>query len=335
MSLSSPAAPTPQTPLNQPEVFDPNAVAASQQGINTLAGEASQAGSNYNQTNQYGSTQYTQTGTGPGGVPIYSANVSLSPAQQQLLNTLQGTQGTAGTQAQNLLTGANYGGQTAQQAIGNQTSGQTGQLVQQEQAYLQPTFTTQTSQLDSQLRNQGLQPGEPGYDNAMRSLTNNQTNQMGNFIAQTQPQLEQQATTQYQLPASLAQSLGGFAAPQSAISQNVTGAALNDQPTNLLGATTAAQTATDTNYGTEQQAYTAYNQAQEQAYQAQLAQQQAMMSGIFGIGSTLLGSGVGGGLSSIFGSSPSYGGGNILSGDAYGGSAANPLQGLTAADYGI
>jgi hypothetical protein len=34
------------------------------------------------------------------------------------------------------------------------------------------------------------------------------------------------------------------------------------------------------------------------------------------------------------GSSPSYGGGNMWSGDAYGGSSSSPLPGLSAADYG-
>lgn len=35
-----------------------------------------------------------------------------------------------------------------------------------------------------------------------------------------------------------------------------------------------------------------------------------------------------------FGGSPSYGGGSAVGGDAYGGSSANPLPGLSAADYG-
>ena len=35
-----------------------------------------------------------------------------------------------------------------------------------------------------------------------------------------------------------------------------------------------------------------------------------------------------------FGSSPNYGGGNMFSGDAFGGTASNPLPGLSAADYG-
>jgi hypothetical protein len=41
--------------------------------------------------------------------------------------------------------------------------------------------------------------------------------------------------------------------------------------------------------------------------------------------------GTGGGL---YGSNPAYGGGNMFSGDAWGGSASNPLNGLSASDYG-
>ena len=36
----------------------------------------------------------------------------------------------------------------------------------------------------------------------------------------------------------------------------------------------------------------------------------------------------------MFGSNPSYGGGNWLGGDAYGGSSSSPLEGLSASDYG-
>lgn len=57
-----------------------------------------------------------------------------------------------------------------------------------------------------------------------------------------------------------------------------------------------------------------------------------------GFGTALLGSvpgSAGSGASAYlpWGSSPSYGGGNVFSGDAYGGSAANPLPGLDSSDY--
>jgi hypothetical protein len=51
------------------------------------------------------------------------------------------------------------------------------------------------------------------------------------------------------------------------------------------------------------------------------------LSALGGIGGYLGGSGKG--------SSPSYGGGNMFSGDAYGGSGSNPLPGLSASDYGV
>jgi hypothetical protein len=62
-------------------------------------------------------------------------------------------------------------------------------------------------------------------------------------------------------------------------------------------------------------------------------QQNAMLGGLFGPQSNF-GPNLGSMGTALWGSSPAYGGGNILSGDAYGGSAAAPIPGLTAADYG-
>jgi len=68
--------------------------------------------------------------------------------------------------------------------------------------------------------------------------------------------------------------------------------------------------------------------------------QPSLLSQILGLGTAAVGvAGQSGSFSPTSatnpkGSSPSYGGGNIFSGDAYGGSASNPLAGLSAADYG-
>lgn len=62
-------------------------------------------------------------------------------------------------------------------------------------------------------------------------------------------------------------------------------------------------------------------------------QQSAMMAGMFG-GQGNLGQNLGSMGQSLWGSTPAFGGGNIFGGDAYGGSAAAPIPGLTAADYG-
>jgi hypothetical protein len=62
-------------------------------------------------------------------------------------------------------------------------------------------------------------------------------------------------------------------------------------------------------------------------------QQQTMLGGLFGSQNNM-GQNLGSMGNTLWGSTPAYGGGNMLSGDAFGGSAAAPLAGLTSADYG-
>lgn len=252
-----------------PQVTDPNITAANQQAINTKAAEASQQGSMVNQSTPYGSLTYSQTGTSANGTPIYTASTSLTPQQQQLLETLQGTKATAGTQAGNLLTSANYGSESPVDAIGNATSGLTGEAMGKEVSYLQPFFQQQTEQLDNQLRNQGFAPGEPGYDNAMRNLEQGQGGTVTGFEANIEPQMFNQAASEYEMPAQMAESLGQFGAPTLPTMQNTP--TLNIHEANLVGATANAQ------------------QAQQQAYQDEMNQYSNMMSGIFGIPTALLG----------------------------------------------
>lgn len=262
---SSPSPPTPT---------DPNIVAANQQQYNTAAGQSSQAGSMVNQNNAFGSLNYSQTGVGPNGTPLYTATTSLSPAEQGLLNTYQNTQQTAGTQAGNLLSGASYGSQSPTAAIGNLTSGLVGQAAQQEANYLQPFFQPQTQQLDTQLRNQGITPNSPAYQQAMNNLAQGQGQTYTGYLASTEPQLFNQATQEYAMPAELAGSLAQLGAPTTPNSSFVNTPSLSIQPADLTTATSN------------------YNTAEQNAYQSQLQQNQAMMSGLFGIGTTALGVGL-------------------------------------------
>jgi hypothetical protein len=290
----------------------------------TQANQQAQQGSMVNQNNPYGSLSYSQTGTGANGTPIYTANTTLTPQQQQLFNTLQGTQQQAGNTAggdistgnnllgtansmlpganQNINTAnqtignANYGGTNSTAAIGNETSGLTGQLMNQYMAGVTPFQTTQTSQLDTQLRNQGLAPGNPAYDNAMRQNVSSQTLANDQAEAQFEPQAFQQATTEYQMPATIGSELSGiggqqattgageatmgageaglgtglaqFGAPGS-VGQNLVNAP-QLQPANYVGAAGVGE------------------QGSQAAYDAQMQQYSGMMNGIFGIGSDAL-----------------------------------------------
>lgn len=262
----------PTPPSTQQIAGQSTALAGQQlQDINTPAAIESQAGSNYNQTGPTGSLTYGQIGTGPGGVPIYGTTTALSGPQQGLLNTLQGTQQTAGSQAGNLLTGANYGAAQPSDVIGNLTSGLTQQNTNEYLQAEQPFFTTQTQQLDTQLRNQGLAPGQPAYDNAMRSLNVNQGLTTAGATAAFEPTAFSQATQEYELPAALSTQLAGFGAPANPLTELQGGSALNIQTPNASADLSALTTG-----------------AQNQ-YQDQQNQYNAMISGLMGAGNAALG----------------------------------------------
>lgn len=253
MSLGQPSPPSPQQAAGQ-------AISVAGQtatDINQPIATENQAGSNYNQYDPYGSLTYMQSGTGPGGVPIYSSSVQLSPAQQQLLDTLQGTQAGAGVSASNLLSEAGYGAASPTDVIGNLTSGLTGQNMQAYLASADPFFATQTSQLDTQLRNQGLAPGDPAYDNAMRSNTTNQGYSVYGAAAAFEPQAFTQANTEYMLPAELGTQLAQFGAPANPTSQFETGSGLNIQTPNTTGDLSADVTADQNQYTAQQNQYNA------------------------------------------------------------------------------
>ena len=163
MSFDSPSVPA---------VPNPTITADQQQQLNLQTTEQNQAASNVNQVTPTGSLTYAQTGVGPNGIPTYTATQTLSPAEQALLTTMQGTQAVAGTQAGNLLSSADFGapGSPSPAAtIGNSTSGETQALLGQETSYLNPQFNEQTSQLDAQLRSQGIFPGSPAYTQQMQN----------------------------------------------------------------------------------------------------------------------------------------------------------------------
>lgn len=267
MSLGQPSPPSPTESASNALNFSTQALT----DVNQPAAVSSQAGSNYNQSGPYGTLNYSQIGTGPNGVPIYGSSVKLSPEQQNLLNILQGTQTSAGTGAGSLIGGANYGGSTPAASIGDLASGLTSQNINEYLKSAQPFFTTQTQQLDTQLRNQGLAPGNPAYDNAMRQLTTNQGYSVEGATAAFEPTAFSQATTEYELPAELGTQLASFGAPANPVSTMEGGAALNIQPPNTTAALGSEVTA-----------------AQNQ-YQAQQAQYNAMLSGLMGIGSGVLG----------------------------------------------
>jgi hypothetical protein len=275
MSFSSPQVPT---------VPNPQVTADQQQNLNTQTLTELEQANNVNQVTPTGSLTYAQTGTGANGVPTYTATQTLSPAEQALLTTMQGTQQTAGTQAGNLLSNANYGapGSNPATTIGNSTSGETQALLGEETSYLNPQFKQQTDQLTQQLASQGIYPGSPAYTQQMQNLQLNQNQAVTGFLASAEPAAYAQATSSYELPLTMAAQELGLSQPAGVGTTSTPQE--TSSPANLEGDVASANTA---------------NMA---AYNAQLTQQNAMMSGLFGLGAAGISGGTGGFGNSLLGS---------------------------------
>lgn len=252
-----------------PKVPDPTVTANAQFDLNKQAGKASQQGSMVNQINPFGSLNYSQTGTSPDGTPLYTAKTSLDGTQQQLLDILNGTKTSAATGGQNLISGANYGAAQPGDVIGNATSGLVKDAMGKQVAYLQPGFDYDSDRLDTKLKNQGFAPGQPGYDKAMNALKQSQGQTVTGFESTIEPQMFNQATQSYLMPAQLGGMLANLGSPTMPTWSNTP--SLNIQSPDLIGATNSANTANMT------------------AYNAQLNQNNAMMSGLFGVPTALLG----------------------------------------------
>lgn len=227
-----------------PEVQSAGQVGQAAQGYNTTTGIQNLVGSAANQNTPYGSTSYS-FGTGPNGALQLTANQSLAPAQQALLDQLQKTQGTAGTAAGSLLSGANYG-----QApdLTTDTNSIVNSNLNNYTSYLSPFFNQQSNNLDNQLRNQGILPGSDAYKNATNNQQQSQDQAVSGYLAQMEPQAFNQAVTSYQLPLQTASSLASLGSPTSYGSSNVNTPTANYSPVNYGSIVGQQQGQEQTNY---------------------------------------------------------------------------------------
>lgn len=246
-----------------------------------------------NQTTPYGSLNYSTTG----GVYDYNGNwIPTTTATQTLSPTEQGIfDQTTGLQSQGLDLAKNVLGQV-QSTVANPLNfdnapsvpGNENDVVNQAYDDLMSRFNTQqgisTAALDTQLRNQGVQPGTDAWNNAFRPLNEQQTD------AQTQAELN-------------ATQLGGQQQTQALQLRNqVIGedTALYNSPLQTyatllgLGGGVTNPSYTNTPQTTQAPVDTSANdlaayQGQLAAYQQQLQQQQATTGGLFGLGGSALG----------------------------------------------
>lgn len=224
----------------------------------TGAAKQSQLSQMSSQYTPYGSQVYKADPTSPSG---YQSTISLAPQAQSTLDTQMGlSKGLAGIAS--------------------------GQLPQVQSAYSKPmelgsvndvynkAYGAQTERLDPQwqalrqqeetkLTNQGLRPGGEAYDNAMRVFNQGQNDayrQAELSAIQTMPQTYQLASAEYQQPLNIFNALRTGAQIQNPQFGQQPGA-------NYLGAAgQAGQYAGD-------------------VYNSQVGQKNALMQGLFGLGS--------------------------------------------------
>jgi hypothetical protein len=165
----------------------PDYVGAAQQTAqgNLEAARAAAAANRVNQYTPYGNLTYSHTGSDPDNG--WSATQTLSPDQQKILD--QTNQLNFG-----LMDTANTGLQYANDVLskpGVDTSklpsvgidpGQTYQDAMM--ARLQPQIDQQNSQFEQRMANQGIAPGTEAYENAKRSLSQQQNDLMNSATVQ-------------------------------------------------------------------------------------------------------------------------------------------------------
>lgn len=255
---------------------DAGYVSNTQQSFNTNAAKTQNQVNSYDQGGPLGNVNYVADPSSPSGYRIQtSAGATGTPLINSATNLANASAG---------MYSSPYDLNAASQATAKN-------LNSWQQAYQQPIFDQQSSNLEAQLRNQGLAPGSQAYDNAKNLLARNQGDVTNQYLTQNQGQAFNQALTAYQTPLQTISGLLNTGAPQGF--QGTPSAQI--QPANYAG---AAQS----NYQGQLQNYE--NNANNIA-----------KLGVAGIGLAAApftgGASLAGGIGSMFGSSPTAGYGNF------------------------
>lgn len=226
-----------------------------------------------------GSQTWQQTGTQtiPGAegnpsvdIPTYDQNISLSPGGQNLFD-----------KQMDLSTGLLGLGQGSlnqvQNSLGkpqdmNSVNDIANQAYQAQTSRLDPQWQHAGEMENTQLVNQGLRPGGEAYDNSMRVFNQgkNDAYQQARMAAiSTMPQTYQMSTAQRMQPLSEFNAIRTGSQPQMPQFQPVQFPGSMQGPQNMQAAGQAGQYAGN-------------------IYSNQMAQQNAMMSGLFGLGSAAI-----------------------------------------------
>lgn len=169
---------------SQPATPDYTGAAQATAAGNLDAARAATAANRVNQVNPYGSLNYSVTGQDPYGNPTWTATTSLSPDQQQLYNyDIATSKGLGELQTK----GLGYVGNMLDKPFSTENLAQFG--IKGGENYedaimrrLQPTIAAESKQFDAQMANQGIPVGSEAYTNAKRVFDARQNDKLTSAI---------------------------------------------------------------------------------------------------------------------------------------------------------
>ena len=153
---------------------------------NLDAARVATAANRVNQVTPYGSLNYAVTGQDPYGNPTWTATTSLSPDQQQLYNyDVETSKGLGALQNQ----GLKYVGNMISNPFDTSKLPSTGinageQMSDSIMRRLQPQLAQEQKSFDAQMANQGIPVGSEAYMNAKRAFDQRQNDRLVSSIIQ-------------------------------------------------------------------------------------------------------------------------------------------------------
>lgn len=252
--------------VSQPSAPDPYQTAAAQTASNKdTAGYQSRLNM-VNQSTPYGSVSYNQTGTDSAtGAPIYTATTSLSQPMQNLVDSNISNSTKSSGIASNLMDNVSA---KLSQPVDLSYGANEARLDQLGRNTIDPQFQQAGNELQSSLMARGITPGSEQWNYAMTQFGNQKNNAYNNLYLQGHQTAVNDALTEHNQPLNELNALQSG----SQVSQPGVGQTAATPQTQVAGTNVAGLV--------------------EQNYQNELANSNATMGGLFGLGGTLLNGGL-------------------------------------------
>lgn len=248
-----------------PPAPDPKETAAAQAAMNKETAVAQYGLNATNQVTPQGTSTYKQIGTWADGTPRFEQTTAYSPTEQVIYETGAQTRQNLGnigaTQSQKIgqLLDTPY-------SLGDATQSKISQI---QKGFLDPQWQQQQQALETQLINKGIRPGSEAYQREMRDFSTNRQRAYDQSYLDSYNTAQQSALTERNQPINEITALMSGSQVSNPSFGNTPSPGV--APTDYLGA--VQQNLNQQNLG----------------YQAQVQNQQGLMSGLFGLGKTALG----------------------------------------------